>query len=36
MFKLIESYGTMPAKEILEKAIKALEQNLDAFEKAVK
>ena len=32
----IESYGTMPAKEILEKAIKALEQNLDAFEKSVK
>jgi DNA-directed RNA polymerase subunit D len=32
----IESYGNMPASEVLEKAIKALGDNLDAFAKAVK
>lgn len=33
---MIESYGVMPAKDILEGAIKALEHNLDLFEKEVK
>lgn len=33
---VIESYGNMPAKEILQGAIKALEGNLDEFEKNVK
>lgn len=33
---VIESYGNMPAKEILAKAITALEENLDEFEKALK
>ena len=33
---VIESYGNMPAKELLEKAIVALEDNLDEFEKALK
>lgn len=33
---VIESYGNMPAKEILINAIDALEDNLDAFEKELK
>ena len=33
---IIESYGNMPAKEILTKAIKALESNLNEFEKNIK
>jgi len=33
---IIESYGNMLAKDILVKAIKALEDNLDEFEKAIK
>lgn len=33
---VIESYGNMPAKDILAGAITALEKNLDAFEKEVK
>ncbi len=33
---VIESYGNMPASDILAKAIEALEENLDAFEKAIK
>lgn len=32
----IESFGQMPAKEILAKAIRALEKNLDDFEEEVK
>jgi len=33
---IIESYGSMPAKDILAEAIKALEKNLDEFEKGIK
>ncbi|MAG27342.1 DNA-directed RNA polymerase subunit D [Candidatus Pacearchaeota archaeon] len=33
---VIESFGNMPAKDILEKSIKALTGNLDSFEKAIK
>lgn len=33
---IIESYGNMPAKEILFEAVKALEHNLDEFEKELK
>ncbi len=33
---IIESYGTIPAKDILVKATEALSDNLDAFEKAIK
>ena len=33
---IIESYGNMPAKEILTDAVKALEHNLDNFEKELK
>lgn len=33
---VIESYGNMPAKDILKGASKALAQNLDEFEKAIK
>jgi DNA-directed RNA polymerase subunit D len=33
---VIESYGNMPAKDILTEAIKALESNLDEFEKNLK
>lgn len=33
---VIESYGTLSAKEIFVKAIRALEDNLDEFEKAIK
>ncbi len=33
---VIESFGNMPAKDILIQAIKALEENLDEFEKEVK
>jgi DNA-directed RNA polymerase subunit D len=33
---IIESYGNMSAKDIFEKAIKALESNLDEFEKKMK
>lgn len=33
---IIESYGNMPAKDILSEAIKALEKNLDEFEKGLK
>jgi len=33
---IVESYGNMPAKDIFTKAIEALEDNLDAFEKAIK
>lgn len=36
MLLIIESYGNMPAKEILTKAIAALEDNLDEVEKALK
>lgn len=36
MLFIIESYGNMPAKDILIKAIEALEENLDAFEKDIK
>ena len=36
MLFIIESYGNMSAKDILLKAIKALEENLDAFEKEIK
>ena len=32
----VESYGNMPAKDILSGAIKALDKNLDVFEKALK
>ncbi len=33
---VIESFGQMPAKDILIRAIEALEENLDEFEKAIK
>lgn len=33
---VIESYGSMDAKDILIKAIEALEENLDEFEKSIK
>ncbi|MBS3077826.1 DNA-directed RNA polymerase subunit D [Candidatus Pacearchaeota archaeon] len=33
---IIESYGNMPAKDILSEAVKALEHNLDEFEKELK
>ena len=33
---VIESFGNMPAKDILQKAIKALSDNLDEFEKETK
>lgn len=33
---IIESYGNMPAKDMLTKAIEALSDNLDDFEKAIK
>ncbi len=33
---VIESFGNMPAKEILTKSIKALEDNLEEFEKLIK
>lgn len=33
---VVESYGNMPAKDILGKSIKALESNLDEFEKTIK
>lgn len=33
---VIESYGNMPAKDILVKSIEALTDNLDEFEKAIK
>ena len=33
---IIESYGSMPAKDILSKAIESLTDNLDEFEKAIK
>lgn len=33
---VIESFGNMPAKDILVKAIEALEDNLDEFEKEIK
>ena len=33
---IIESYGNMPAKDILAKAIESLEGNLNEFEKAIK
>lgn len=33
---IVESYGNMPAKDILFKAIEALEENLDEFEKELK
>ena len=36
MLLIIESYGNMPAKDILAKAIEALGDNLDEFEKALK
>ena len=32
---IIESFGNMPAKDILSKAIEALSDNLDEFEKAI-
>jgi DNA-directed RNA polymerase subunit D len=36
MLLIIESYGNMDAKDILTKAIEALEENLDEFEKSIK
>ncbi|MEK6825824.1 MAG: DNA-directed RNA polymerase subunit D [Nanoarchaeota archaeon] len=33
---VIESYGNMPARDVFAKAIEALEENLDEFEKALK
>lgn len=36
MLLIIESYGNMPAKDILSKAVSALEDNLDAFAKEIK
>jgi len=33
---IVESYGNMPAKDILTEAVKALEHNLDQFEKELK
>ncbi len=36
MLFVIESFGNMPAKDILVKAIEALTDNLDAFEKEIK
>ena len=33
---IIDSYGNMPAKDILAKAIESLQDNLDEFEKAIK
>jgi DNA-directed RNA polymerase subunit D len=36
MLLVIESYGSMDSKDILIKAIEALEENLDAFEKEMK
>ena len=33
---VVESYGNMAAKDILIKAAKALEDNADEFEKAIK
>lgn len=36
MLLIVESYGNMPAKEILIKAVEALEENLDEFQKALK
>lgn len=36
MLLVIESYGSMDAKDILTKAIEALEENLGAFEKEIK
>jgi DNA-directed RNA polymerase subunit D len=36
MLLFIESYGNMPAKDILTGSIKALSANLDQFEKAIK
>ena len=35
MLLIIESYGNMPAKDILSKAIDALSDNLDEFEKTI-
>jgi len=35
IFFVIESYGNMPAKDILLKAIKAFEENLDEFEEKI-
>ena len=36
MLLVVESYGNMPAKDVLAKAISALSDNLDDFEKAIK
>ena len=36
MLFIIESYGSMDAKDILAKAVEALSENLDAFEKEIK
>jgi DNA-directed RNA polymerase subunit D len=36
MLLIVESYGNLPAKDILTQAIKALESNLDDFEKKIK
>lgn len=36
MLLIIESYGNMPAKDLLTGSIKALSSNLDEFEKAIK
>ena len=36
MLLIIESYGSMDAKDILAKAVEALTENLDAFEKELK
>lgn len=36
MLFIIESYGNMPAKDILIKAVSALENNLDSFSKEIK
>ena len=36
MLLIIESYGNMPAKDILSSAIDALSDNLDQLEKEIK
>ena len=36
MFKLIESYGNMSAKEMLTGAVESLNENLKYFEKMIK
>jgi hypothetical protein len=33
---IVESYGNLPAKDIILRSIDSLEENLDEFEKALK